>query len=107
MRILLNNKEYKLASCTTFYSRLMGNMFKKKVKCLVFPKVNSIHTFFMLNDIDVIMLDRDFKVIYIYKGLKPWRIVLPKKRSYYVIELPINSVGSLEIGDEVKVVDNR
>lgn len=66
-------------------------MFKKEIKeGLCFPKCNSIHTFFMKINIDVIMTDKDFNILYIYKNLKPNKIILPKKNVYYTFELPVN-----------------
>lgn len=82
--------EYKL--CTKFKDRLIGNCFKKEIKkILVFPKCNSIHTFFMRIPIDIIILNKDKEIIYIKKNLKPWRILLPKKRGYYALEYPASS----------------
>jgi uncharacterized membrane protein (UPF0127 family) len=82
--------EYKL--CTKFKDRLIGNCFKKEIKkVLVFPKCNSIHTFFMRIPIDIIILNKDKEIIYIKENLKPWRILLPKKRGYYTLEYPAGS----------------
>ena len=39
--------------CTKFKDRLIGNMFKKNIQDMCFPKCNSIHTFFMFKPIDV------------------------------------------------------
>ena len=56
MKFIYNNKEIELINCKSFYTRLMGNMFKKNIsKALLFEKCNSIHTFFMREKIDVIM----------------------------------------------------
>lgn len=68
-------------------------MFKKKIDySLCFPKCNSIHTFFMFKRIDVVMTDKDYRILYIYKDLKPFRIILPKKNIYYTFELPTNYI---------------
>ncbi len=86
-----NNKKINCVYCKSFLSRLKGFMFKKNIdKCLIFPKCNSIHTFFMLKPIDVIMTDKDYNIKYIYNNLKPYKIILPKKDIYYTIELPCN-----------------
>ena len=86
---LKNNIKVKI--CNNFFNRLIGLMFKKEIEeGLCFPKCNSIHTFFMKTNIDVIMTDKDFNILYIYKNLKPNKIILPKKNVYYTFELPIN-----------------
>lgn len=102
-----NNKIY-FEDCTTFFSRLIGFMFKtKKIKTgKRFPKCNSIHTFFMFQKIDVIMTDKDNKIIKIYPNLKPNRIILPQKNTYYVYELPIGSITNYKIGDTLKIESN-
>ena len=41
--------------------------------------------------IDIIILNKDKEIIYIKKNLKPWRILLPKKRGYYTLEYPAGS----------------
>lgn len=40
---------------------------------LIYP-CNSIHMFFMRFAIDAIFLSKDYKVLKIYKNLKPWRM---------------------------------
>ena len=76
-------------TCYTFKNRLRGNCFKKEIKdILCFPRCNSIHTFFMKTNIDIIMLDRSKRIVHIFSNVKPWRVILPKKNVYYVLELP-------------------
>ena len=66
-------------------------MFKKNINnALLFNKCNSIHTFFMKENIDVIMCDKDNNILYFYKDLKKNKIILPKKNVYKIIETPSN-----------------
>ena len=75
--------------CNNIFNRFIGFMFRKNINYgLCFPKCNSIHTFFMFTNIDVIMTDKNYNILYIYKNLKPYKIILPKKNVYYTIELP-------------------
>lgn len=96
--------EIKVKNCENFKDRFMGLMFKKNIidYCLCFPKCNSIHTFFMKQNIDVIMTDKNNKVIYEKKNLKPWKIILPKKGVYYTYEFSINKID-YQIGDFVNI----
>lgn len=88
--------------CENFYSRFKGLMLKKKINnILCFPRCNSIHTMFMLINIDVYMTDKNFKILYIYKNLKPYHIILPKKDVYYTYETPVNYY-KYEINDYIK-----
>ena len=78
----------------------MGLMFQEEIKEIIcFPKCNSVHTFFMKVPIDVFMLDEKFKILKISKSVKPYRIVLPKKDVYYVVETPIDHFN-YKIGDK-------
>lgn len=80
--------------CKSFPSRLIGLMFKKEFNYgLVFPKCNSIHTFFMKKEIDVIMTDINGNILHTYKHLKPYKIILPKKNVYYTFEFPSDKIN--------------
>lgn len=104
MYIIINNEKINIKNCTKFKDRLIGLMFKKnEVKnCLLFPKCNSIHTFFMRQNINVIMTDKNYQIKYIYKNLKPWKIIMPKKNIYYTFELTKN-IDNLKINDKLKI----
>ena len=90
MKLRYNNKEINLIECISFFSRFRGFMLKKNIDhALLFNKCNSIHTFFMREDIDVIMLDKDNIIRYYYYNLGKNKIILPKKNIYKTIELPV------------------
>ena len=91
MHIIKNNKKLEIKSCNNIFNRFLGLMFKKNINYgLCFPRCNSIHTFFMKIPIDVIMTDKNYNILYMYKNLKPNKIILPKKNVYYTFELPCN-----------------
>lgn len=90
----------------TFKQRLLGLMFKKNINyCLFFKKCNSIHTFFMKENIDVIMTDKNNKILFIKKNMKKNRIILPKKGVYNTYEFPANFIKDLKINDQLKIRD--
>ena len=95
-------KNMKVKVCNNFFNRFKGFMFTKNINYgLCFPKCNSIHTIFMFKPIDVIMTDKDYKVLYIFKNVKPYRIILPKKNVYYTFEFPINKLD-FKINEKIK-----
>lgn len=103
MKITNSKNSIELKYCNSFFDRLKGFMFTKNInKCLCFPKCNSIHTIFMLKPIDVIMTDKDYKILYIFKDVKPYRIILPKKNVYYTFEFPTNEF-KFKINQKIKV----
>jgi uncharacterized membrane protein (UPF0127 family) len=91
MKLIYENKNIDIIDCNTFFSRLIGFMFKKNItNALLFNKCNSIHTFFMKSNIDVIMCDKENNIIHYYNNLKKNKVILPKKKVYRTIELPVN-----------------
>lgn len=103
MKISVNNKEFNVEIADTFKKRLFGLMGKKNIKNgLYFPKTNSIHTFFMKEDIDVIMIDKENNIVYFKKNLKKNRILI-KKKAYHTIELPHNSIKNININDKLTI----
>lgn len=86
----LDNRKIKY--CTTFKDRLIGMSFtrKKTDYMYCFPRCNSVHTFFMFKNIDIIMTDKNKNILYYYQNVKPWRVFLPKKNVYYIYELDAN-----------------
>jgi uncharacterized membrane protein (UPF0127 family) len=93
-----------------FFSRMIGLMFKKKMQgydSLLIKRCNSIHTFFMLFSIDAIFLNKDYKVIKIYKNLKPWRMTRVVWKASQVLELYSGTVPEgLKEGDSITVCTN-
>ena len=61
--LVLNKQD--IIYCNSFFKRLKGMLLSKynsnKVYC--FPKCNSIHTFFMTRNIDIVITDKDNNVI--------------------------------------------
>lgn len=91
MKLIYKNKDIDLYECKNFFSRLKGFMFTKNIdKALLFDRCNSIHTFFMKENIDVIMCDKDNRVLFFYKDLSRNKIILPKKGVTKVFETPSN-----------------
>lgn len=95
MHINVGKKKFNLIDCDSFQSRFMGLMFVRDFDyCMRFKRCNSIHTFFMKTNIDVIMTDKDDNVLFVFKDLKPWKVILPKKGVYSTYELPAGSISS-------------
>lgn len=103
MYIIKDNKKLKVKVCSNIINRFVGFMFKKNIDyALCFPKCKSVHTFFMKQNIDIIMTDKNYNILYIYENFKPNKIILPKKNVYYTFELPINKFN-FTINEKIKV----
>ena len=84
------------------WSRFMGLMGKKGIaanEAVLFPRCNSIHTFFMRFPIDVIMVGAEGNVIEVIDSMKPWRMQFPRFKAKHVIEM--RAGRSRELGIEV------
>lgn len=101
MKIIVNNKEITIYKAYSFFKAFKGFMFKKNINYGLIFKTSSIHTFFMLEQIDVVQTDKNFNVIRVYKNLKKNKIILPKKGIYYTIELPKNTIDNIKIKDNL------
>ena len=105
MYLKYKENEIFIEECNTFFKRLKGFMFKIKPISdgKRFPRCNSIHTFFMFQKIDVIMTDKNNKIIRIYPNLNTNKIILPKKDVYYTYELPVGVCNAYKVNDIFKL----
>lgn len=105
MKLILGEKIVEVEECKSFWKRFTGFMFRFKEidKGLRFPKCSSIHTCFMFQPIDVIMTDKNGKVIKLYPNLPSEKFILPKRGVYYTYELPAGSISNLQVGDLIQV----
>ena len=96
----INNIEIK--KCDSLFDKFKGLMFQKNFNYGIRLRCNGIHTFFMKENIDVILTDQKNKILHIIKDLKPNKIILPKKNIYYTYELPTGNIKNLKINDYIK-----
>ena len=101
MKIIVNNQTFNLEVANTFFKKFWGLMGKRNIKTgYFFPKTRSIHTFFMKENIDIIMIDKNNRVVF-YKKNVPKNKIIIKKKAYHTIELPNNSLKIININDEL------
>ena len=91
MKVIINSKEINLIDANTFFKRLKGLMFKKNINYCLRIKTNSIHTFFMKENIDIVMTDKNNNVLYIINNLSKNKIII-KPKVYYTYEFPSNFI---------------
>jgi uncharacterized protein len=89
-------------------SRLVGLLGRRSLKpdggVWIVP-ANSIHTIGMLFSFDLVMIDKNFKVVNVREMVRPFRIVWPKLRAESVIELPAHTIfrSRTELGDQLVI----
>ena len=67
---------------------------------------SGVHTVGMSFGIDVVGLDRDLKVIKLWRCLRPFRVTSVSMKLRSVLELPCGTISQsqLQIGDQVAIV---
>lgn len=108
MKLKTNNKTYEIQVANDFKTRLFGLMGKTNIDYgILFPKCNAIHTYFMKEEIDVVGLNEENQVIYIFREVPKNKIVKisedAKKTS--ILELPKNASKKIYIGSILKFED--
>ena len=98
--------EVKIAD--TFFTRLVGLMFQKKLPqgtgLLLIP-CNSVHMCFMRFAIDVIYLDKEYNILKVVKNLKPWiglSLFIP---AWATLEMTAGEADrcGLKVGEKLKI----
>jgi uncharacterized membrane protein (UPF0127 family) len=88
--------------------RLIGLLGRRSLKLdggVWIVPANAIHTIGMLFSFDVVMIDKNFRVVNLKEFVKPFRVILPKLRAESVIELPAHTIfrSRTEVGDELVI----
>ncbi len=89
-------------------SRLIGLLGRRSLKpdggVWIVP-ANSIHTVGMLFSFDLVMIDKDFRVVNVKEMVRPFRVVWPKLRAESVIELPQHTIfrSRTQVGDQLVI----
>ncbi len=101
MYLNTNKTKYQIIPAKSFLKRLFGLMGKRNIDYgILFPKCNSIHTFFMKENIDIIGLDENKEVIYKYENLPKNKIIKinNERKNTSILEMPQNSTKKIRIG---------
>ncbi len=105
MKLKLNKKHINIKVAESFYARLTGLIGKTNIDYgILFPKCNSIHTYFMKEPIDVIALNQNNEIIFKVEALPPNKVfkVQKKVQNTAILELPHNSSQNLKLGQKIK-----
>jgi hypothetical protein len=105
MELVLENKTIPIVDAKSFNKRLKGLIGYKNINFgMLFFKCNSIHTYFMQEEIDVIGLNENNEIIFIERNVKKNKIIIIHRniKNTSILELPKNTSTSLSIGDTIK-----
>ena len=114
--VSLNGKTFEVEIADTQLERAQGLMFRKELKensgmLFIFPESDK-HSFWMKNTfipLDIIWIDENFKIVYIYENAQPCRescnSITPNKDAKYVLEINSGLAEKYEmkIGDRAEI----
>lgn len=92
-----------------FLTRLIGLLGKRQMQPgagLLIEPCSSIHTFGMAFPIDVVTLDQEYRVLGIWRHVRPWRVKVFRRDTRRVLELASGALGQvdIEVADFLQVV---
>ena len=108
MHIVLDNRKINIKKANNFFKKLIGFMGKKNITYgILFPKTNSIHTFFMKDNIDVIALNNQNEVILHAVNVPKNKIIAVNNslKNTNILELPKNTSNNIKIGDYITFIE--
>lgn len=94
-----------LKEISSVADKFLGLLRQSNPSSLFFKTRFGIHTFFLKDPIDVIVLDQDFKVVKIVEVL-PNRLFFWNPKYFYILELPKGTIKNTKtkVGDVLKVI---
>lgn len=108
INISINNLIYNdIEVAKGFYSRLIGLIDRKYLnnnQGLLLKKCKSVHTFFMKIPIDIVYLDKNYKILF-FETLNPWRVGRFIKGTKHILELKKGESLNMRYGDYIKFID--
>ncbi len=100
-----SNKIADVYIADTFLKRFLGYMFRKKphYDAILLKPCNSIHTFFMRFEIDVIFVNEDLEIVKKIEGLKPGRIITAVKGATMMLEARSGLFYDCKLGEQIVI----
>ncbi len=99
---------FRVQVADSFLSRLIGLLGRRSLQpdsgVWIVP-ANAIHTIGMLFSFDLVLIDKDFKVVGLRELVRPFSVTRPNLRAESVIELPAHSIfkSRTDIGDQLLI----
>ena len=96
-----------IKNAKNFLAKFLGLMGKKNFHYgILLHNTNSIHTFFMKENIDIYGIDEKNNIIYINLNVPKNKVLFirNKAKKTRVLELPVNSSKSFNIGDKLTFI---
>jgi uncharacterized membrane protein (UPF0127 family) len=99
---------FRVEVCDSIWGRLRGLLGKRSLQpdsgAWIVP-ANAVHTIGMLFSFDLVLIDKNFKVVGLRELVRPFTITLPERKAESVLELPAHSIfrSRTQIGDQLLI----
>src|SRR5881397_2729720 len=99
---------FRVKIADSIFSRLVGLLGKRSLTpdsgVWICP-ANAIHTVGMLFSFDLVLIDKDFKVVGLRELVRPFRVTWPERHAESVLELPARSIfrSRTQVGDQLLI----
>jgi uncharacterized protein len=95
---------------TTLHDRMVGLLGRTSLgrdRAMYLSPCNSIHTFFMKFDLDLVFLSKSLRVVRVAQRVRPNRMAWGGRGSWSVVEMESGwfDLGALHTGDEIEICD--
>ena len=107
MYLKVNNKKLHIREMTKFMDRLIGLRFYFQTLdfAMKYPKKRKINTYFFFQKVDVILTDKEEKIIKLIEKCPTEKKIRRKRKVYNIYFVPLGTVKDLKIGDTLKFVE--
>ena len=102
----------KISVAETSWRRMVGLLGKPGLDpgagLLIIPS-QAVHTVAMRFAIDVVFVDRNWRVVHVRPGMAPYRMTGVHWKANFVLELPAGVIAqtSTSVGDQLAIADER
>ncbi len=99
---------FKVKVADSILGRLIGLLGRRSLQpdrgVWIVP-ANAIHTIGMLFSFDLVLIDKDFKVVGLRELVRPFRVTWPERHAESVLELPAHTIfrSRTQIGDQLLI----
>jgi uncharacterized protein len=99
---------FRVKVADSIFSRLIGLLGKRSLQpdsgVWICP-ANAVHTIGMLFPFDLVLIDKDFRVVGVREMVRPFKITRPNFRAESLLELPAHTIfkSRTEVGDQLVI----
>ncbi len=105
MYVKIKKNKFKVRELNKFTERFVSYKFYlKPIKdVLRFPHKRWFTTYLYCQRVDIVMTDKNNKILYMYPNLNSEKKIWPKRGVYYTYVFPAKSTSCLRVGDTLKL----